>query len=382
MRRHALLMLVLGTAMTIQAALGLPAWAADQSGVDKLIEQTKSALQQAKKREKSALTTLSKHQRELDKIQANLSRIDKQLQSARARAAAVETELGLAERELNELQSRLEDQRAMLCRRVSVLYRYGPISYLEIVLAAGSFVDLINRYELSAYFVRRDLKLIDEYRRSYREVQKKRREIQARQEELQARTAAISALQADAKKEQQRAATRVKSTQSEVALIQADRHRLEKALVEYERLSRELGSEVRRKGSAAALGTGKMVWPVAGRLSSSFGWRRHPVLKRKKFHNGQDIACPVGTPVLAADSGVVVISGWRGGYGYLVAIDHGRGLSTFYGHNSVLLVSEGDVVAKGQQIAKSGNTGLTTGPHLHFEVRINGEPVNPLPYLP
>jgi len=124
------------------------------------------------------------------------------------------------------------------------------------------------------------------------------------------------------------------------------------------------------------------MWPVQGRLSSSFGWRVHPVLRTRKFHNGQDIAVSKGTSVVAADSGVVFTSGYNGGYGYLVVIDHGHGLSTFYGHNSLLLVRKGDMVVKGQKIALSGNTGLSTGSHVHFEVRINGEPVDPLHYLP
>jgi murein DD-endopeptidase MepM/ murein hydrolase activator NlpD len=105
-------------------------------------------------------------------------------------------------------------------------------------------------------------------------------------------------------------------------------------------------------------------------------------LKKNKFHSGLDIAVPSGTQVKAADGGKVLISGWNGGYGYYIAIDHGNGISTAYAHNSRLLVKEGDVVYQGQVIAGSGSTGLSTGPHLHFEVRINGAPVDPVKYLP
>ena len=110
--------------------------------------------------------------------------------------------------------------------------------------------------------------------------------------------------------------------------------------------------------------------------------RLHPVLKYKRFHNGQDIAVPTGTKIKAVDHGIVVVCGWQGGYGNYIAINHGNGISSCYGHNSKLLVKKGQRVYKGQIIAFAGSTGLSTGPHLHFEIRRNGVPVNPLPYLP
>ena len=104
------------------------------------------------------------------------------------------------------------------------------------------------------------------------------------------------------------------------------------------------------------------------RISSNFGWRMHPILKKNKFHSGIDLAVPTGTAVAAADSGRVLVSGWNGGYGYFIAIDHGNSISTAYGHNSRLLVKEGDIVTRADHLI-IGNTGLSTGPHLHFEVK-------------
>lgn len=356
--------------------------AADTGGVDKMIEDTRSALQQTKKQEQKAISALSKNQRELNKIQQNLNNINSQLETAQQRAARAREELRQTEEELRNLEEKLDARRALLSKRINALYRYGFFSYLEIILGATSLKDLVYRYELSTYFLRQDLKLIDEYKAVHQSVVAKRKDLQAAHEELKARTRSIAVLQARAATEKRKAAEKVRLTQAEVAKIQADRVRLEQALEELERLSRELGSEIRRRGSDAALGTGRMMWPVVGRITSSFGWRRHPILKTNKYHSGIDIAVPTGTPVLAADTGVVLIAGWRGGYGYLVAIDHGRGISTFYGHNSSLLVKEGDVVVKGQRVALSGSTGLSTGPHVHFEVRVKGDPVNPRPYLP
>jgi murein DD-endopeptidase MepM/ murein hydrolase activator NlpD len=128
-------------------------------------------------------------------------------------------------------------------------------------------------------------------------------------------------------------------------------------------------------------GTGVFAFPSNARTSSPFGWRTHPILGYRRFHAGLDFAASYGSTIRAADSGTVIFSGWYGGYGKTLIIDHGRGLTTLYAHCSKLYVAEGQRVQKGQAIAAVGSTGLSTGPHLHFEVRRNGSPVNPAKYL-
>lgn len=122
-------------------------------------------------------------------------------------------------------------------------------------------------------------------------------------------------------------------------------------------------------------------WPAQGEISSNFGGRTDPFLFIKRYHTGLDIVADYGNNIRASASGTVTFAGYKGAYGYTVIIDHGHGLSTFYGHSSVLLVKEGQSVKKGDVIARIGSTGRSTGPHLHFEVRFNGEPVDPLKYL-
>lgn len=132
----------------------------------------------------------------------------------------------------------------------------------------------------------------------------------------------------------------------------------------------------------AAEARAKFIWPVQGEITSYYGWRTHPIFGTTRYHSGYDIACDTGTPIAAADSGTVVYSGWLGGYGYCVMIDHGGGLVSLYGHNSELWVSEGQYVQQGQTIALAGSTGWSTGPHCHFEARLNGELTDPMNYLP
>ena len=125
------------------------------------------------------------------------------------------------------------------------------------------------------------------------------------------------------------------------------------------------------------------MWPVpaSSRITSQYGYRIHPVYKTKKFHSGIDIGAPYGVDILAAADGTVTLATTNGGYGKCVIINHGSGITTLYGHNSTLLVSVGNKVTKGQVIAKAGSTGVPTGPHLHFEVRVNGSTTDPMQYL-
>lgn len=125
------------------------------------------------------------------------------------------------------------------------------------------------------------------------------------------------------------------------------------------------------------------IWPVKGDLDSGFGGRRNPFGGSSyEYHEGQDIEVPTGTPVSATANGTVLCAGWQNGYGQVVYIDHGNGISTRYGHLSQINVSIGQTISRGETIGLSGSTGRSTGPHLHYEVRINNEPVNPLNYLP
>jgi murein DD-endopeptidase MepM/ murein hydrolase activator NlpD len=125
-----------------------------------------------------------------------------------------------------------------------------------------------------------------------------------------------------------------------------------------------------------------MIWPLKGRISSDYGWRFHPILNENRMHTGIDIAAAQGTDIKAAADGTVILAGWVSGYGLTTVISHGNNITTLYGHASKLLTQAGDKVKQGQVIALVGSTGMSSGPHLHFEIRSNGDPVNPWGWLP
>lgn len=179
------------------------------------------------------------------------------------------------------------------------------------------------------------------------------------------------------------------SQQELVTRLNSDRLALEAAQEQLEADSKGIGILIQRIVAAGKarlrtpviLGTGQLTYPSDASITSSFGWRRHPILGYSRFHSGIDFGASYGSTIRAADRGTVIFAGWYGGYGYTVVIDHGGSISTLYGHSSKLYVSEGQSVQRGQAIAAVGSTGLSTGPHLHFEVRKDGAPVDPSRYL-
>ncbi|KAF3891208.1 peptidoglycan DD-metalloendopeptidase family protein [Tolypothrix bouteillei VB521301] len=154
-----------------------------------------------------------------------------------------------------------------------------------------------------------------------------------------------------------------------------------KSLIQQKVAEEEERLKTNSRNSVIIRGTGIFAYPSSAPTSSPFGWRMHPVLGYRRFHAGLDFAASYGSTIRAADSGTVIFAGWYGGYGRAVIINHGNGITTLYGHTSELFVSEGQTVERGQAIAAVGSTGLSTGPHLHFEVRKNGTPVNPMNFL-
>jgi murein DD-endopeptidase MepM/ murein hydrolase activator NlpD len=280
---------------------------------------------------------------------------------------------------LKRSSATLKGREALLKQRLREAYKSSGANYLELLLAARSMSDFINRTYFFEKITARDAALIGEIKRALHQVKNKR-------EAVSSRTTEIKQLAKVIVQEKQKIA---ETAEEKKAISQKLRQReaeFEKKIAELEEDSRKLESLIQKKmgerGKAGIVskGTGTFIWPLKGRITSRFGEVRRWGLQHR--HTGLDIAAPHGTPIKAADSGEVIFSGWWGGYGKAIVIDHGRGLATVYAHMSRLYASEGTKVAQGQTIGLEGSTGYSTGPHLHFEVRRNGVPQNPIKYLP
>ncbi len=336
---------------------------------------------------READTQLDKTQNDLEGLEQQLvetraerNKITAILNEIRAQLAVNEAELKTALRELDRLSG-------ILNKRAGDVYKNGDVSFLEVLLDASSFIDFINRARFLQTIMAEDARLISDIKATKKKIEQSREQIQRDKDRVQKEENALSA-QVDqmaaltnavrAKKNQLQG--QISSKKGLIAGIESDQKRWEIAAAEYDRSAAKINALLSQSsqptfisGSPSASG---FIWPATGSLTSRFGprWGRN--------HNGLDIAAPTGTPVAASKAGKVIIASWYGGYGNLVVIDHGGGVSTWYGHNSAFSTSVGQQVTRGQVIAKMGSTGNSTGPHVHFEIRFNGNPYDPLPYLP
>ena len=293
------------------------------------------------------------------------------------KAALDETEGRMKENKdrLDILGKDYEKKSDKLGRRVRDIYMHGQISYLDVLFGAKDFGDLMTRMDLLKRVIHEDYDLV-------RTVLDEKQEIETRQ----------SALEEDrktqAEQEQKTRAAR-QIMEQKVAKQQAliDKMKSDKAVFDqqYDELmaaSKQIANMIRGSHyNVQPSGSGAMIWPISGPITSEFGWRTHPITGDQRFHSGLDIGGDYGIPVHAAQSGTVTYAGWISGYGNTVIIDHGGGVTTLYGHNQSLAVGEGQSVSQGEVISYCGSTGNSTGPHCHFEVRQNGEPVSPYGYL-
>ncbi|ADH61457.1 Peptidase M23 [Thermoanaerobacter mathranii subsp. mathranii str. A3] len=318
-------------------------------------------------------------------IAAQIADLDKKLNVTQQELANVQKRLADITEKLNKTREELEvakqkenTQLKTMKERIRAMYISGELGYLEVLLGAKDFGDFITRLDVVKRIVDYDSNLFESYKQQRKLVEQKEKELAqmqieaqnyknqiiSRQRELQLAMASREGLMRDLERQQK--------------LYEQQEDELLKQSKQLEKVIQQLQAKSKIKYSG-----GKLLWPVPSSsvITSPFGTRYHPILKQYRTHTGIDIAAQTGASILAAADGQVIFAGYYGGYGYAVIIDHGDGISTLYGHNSALLVKEGDTVKRGQVIAKAGSTGLSTGPHLHFEVRKNGVPVNPMDWL-
>lgn len=377
-------------------ALSMPSYADD---LDDQVQDLQGQIDSSRLEQENWQQVIEDVSAKLKQIQADLDAANARLQGIRNKQAEINAQIAQTQNEIVKMEAYLKTRQNVLNRRVRAIYMHGQLNYLEVILGANSFSDFANRVELLKRIIRSDYNLI-------LEIQKQKAAIEAKKAQLEEDKRQLDALAAEAEKtqkeiaakkaEQQKVLDAAKSNKAAAAQMEQDlnaqlasvRNLIQQRLAAAEaaRQAAQQAAESDDGGGGGSddnyvQGTGAMSWPCSGPITSPFGYRTHPIFGTTIFHAGIDIGVDYGTPIHAADSGVVVYSGWISGYGNAVIIDHGGGVSTLYGHNQSLAVSEGQSVSKGSVIAYAGSTGNSTGPHCHFEVDVNGSPVNPMGYL-
>ncbi|MDQ7821071.1 MAG: peptidoglycan DD-metalloendopeptidase family protein [Armatimonadota bacterium] len=333
------------------------------------LREHRQRLHVARARERRLLRELEGIDRTREQAEIRLRDLAREQQETEQRLRKTAADLAATER-------RLRDRRARLGERLRDIYTYGRSGYADVLLGADDFVGFITRWRLVTAVVRADTAALEEYAADAR---RHRELIQA----LERDRVVLRALAAQAAARRDELAAQERAKRTLLDRVQTERAAYEQVVRELEQASRELEALIRRAQQPARARVAEarvpfaFAWPARGVFTSWFGVRRHPLFGIRHLHRGVDIAAPHGAPVLAAAPGRVIYAGWFGGYGKIVIVDHGGGVSTLYGHLSTILVRPPDPVRRGQPIGRVGSTGYSTGPHVHFEIRIDGVPVDP-----
>lgn len=406
--------LVLLTAITL--LINATAFADEEEDYDEEIEQLQeeqAAYEQAAERARAAaeliqgkIDSVSELKRQLDDEAYEATTVYEERQSA-----LDETLYRIDENEtkLAEVTTELNEKHEILETRVRDIYINGQISYLDVLFGAKDFSDFLTRMDLLKRVMIRDSELVANVLQYQHEIQEVGKQLEADrriQEELANKAAEAMEVKLEKVAKQQalidlmqndkdvydRQYDEMIASSSEVARLIQQKEEERRREAERKRqaelaAARQSGqaqnSDVVEFGNEYVMQSfgGGMIWPISGPITSEFGWRTHPIFGSARFHSGLDIGGDYGMPIHAAASGVVIEAGWIGGYGNTIMIEHGSGIVTLYGHNESLAVGVGQHVNQGDVVAYCGSTGNSTGPHCHFEVRVNGEPVSPWDYL-
>jgi len=336
------------------------------------IQRNQRLLQQTRVQENASLRDLAQLNRSLARVQSELNQNQQRLIRQAEELQKTVTSLARNEAEYKRRQ-------ALTKARIREMYKSQDAGWLTLLLTNRSFSSLVENTYYYRRILERDLENI-------RQVQSIRKETAQKKTELEYQRNIMESTKKSIEQQKTIYEQRTRRQEQVNAELRAQRLRYERESDTLLRNSKEIEEMIKKmlleNPSAEARGTGTYVWPLRGQITSRFGMRFHPIFKVNRMHTGIDIYAPQGTPIKAADAGIVTYSDWYGGYGRTIIIDHGRGLSTLYAHLSRQTVKKGDRVNKGQTIGNVGSTGYSTGPHLHFEVRRNGAPVDPQTFLP
>lgn len=399
---------VVATLVLCLAAVAVPAAADPQDRLNEIESRRERIQNQIESTDKKADTlegSISVLDDEAESLQGVLNELNAEIEQLDGAISDVQAKLEFAQQRFSTLTEELLDIQAdlvastdSLTERAVETYKAGPGAYVEGILSSDTFSELSDRYEYYETTVQLDSDLVSEIERLNSETDARREEVAKEKEHIAKAKLRLEKDRAD------RVAVQIERQQMldvQNAIIAEKEDVLRGKLAQKAELE-ELDDQLQQDsqniqvllarasspdtgggggGSAPTYTGGQFVWPANGPMTSPYGYRVHPIFGDSRLHSGIDIGAAYGSGVFAASGGRVVFAGTMSGYGNAIVVDHGGGVGTTYNHLSGFSVSVGSSVSRGQTIGSVGCTGYCTGPHLHFEVRIGGSPVDPMPYL-
>lgn len=369
------------------------------------IEESEGKKKEAEDNQKAVQGKLSQVKKMLKEVQTLKSALDQAMVEADAKLEDLNNSIEILNADISHLEEVIENTRnelneakivkakqyATMKKRVQYMYEKGNKSYVEMLFTAGSFTEFLNTAEFINKISKYDRDMLNSYMDTVKQIEDKEAELLEEEEELKGKQSELLSQQQDVEDE-------MDEKQNAINLYSADINNKEAAIAEYEAyiaeqkavveaLEAAIQAEKKRlleeNKEARTYDGGQFAWPAPKyvRISDDYGNRTHPILGTQQFHNGVDMAAPSGSPILAAYDGEVVAADYSASMGNYIMINHGDGIITIYMHASSLSVSKGQTVVRGEEIGKVGSTGRSTGPHLHFSVRKDGNYVSPWNYI-
>ena len=349
---------------------------------DELLENQKKS-EKTQKEIKAKQAEQNEHKKQKNKIDLEIAGLQDDIDAIQSVIDEKNAEIDAKNAEILVLDESIKQTDQKLKKRMKIMYESGTTSYLEMIFSAKGLSDLFTRLSIIESIVKHDNAMIDGYQAQITQINEAKQIVETEMnEQVEAKSMLLG--------KQSQIMEKQAEQQRLIDVLSSDINELKRQEAEMEKAEKQIQAQITAALSKANQqgvvykGSGKFILPLASytRISDPYGLReKHPITGKRTMHNGIDYAAPAGTPIYAADDGVVLTSGWINGYGYTITVNHGSGIVTLYAHCSSLIAKAGQPVTKGQTIARVGTTGNSTGNHLHFEVKVNGVAQNPANFL-
>ena len=343
-----------------------------QQDLQDQIQQSHEELEEVQSQLSENLQQIEKLDERIRESENQIEELDEQVKSLQEEIASIQSQLDVAE-------ANYEKQKDIMEKRLVAIYEAGDTKYLDVLLKSSNISEFLSNYYLITEIASVDKDLLDEVESEKKEIELAKQKLEKNQQllatALQTQTKTATVLQ-NTKALRENYISRLSDEEK------AKQAQIDEMTQQYEAVNNQI-LELAKQGLDTAYIGGVLAWPVPGytKITSNYGMRVHPITGQYKLHTGVDISAPIGANFVAANDGIVTKAEYNTAYGNMVMIDHGGGISTLYAHGSEILVTVGQTVKKNEAILKVGSTGYSTGPHAHFEVRINGVVTDPIPYI-
>lgn len=371
--------IIIASICLILSSLCICVYAEDITGLQEQSNELTGQLSESNNRLKVVQDEISSNMQELQDLDTEIAQSQEELTKINQDVDTLMTQIQENEEKLDKVQSEVDRMQSLVDARVIAMYETPKLQYLEILLTSESFTEMLGNYYNLKDLIEYDSELLETAKNQRREIATTKKILAEKKQQV------VKDKQTQQKKSQ--VLSNVKKTREYyLSKLSKEEQDLQSQIDEYNTQVAEIEAEIKMM-ALNSIGPdymgGAMTWPVPGytSLTSLYGMRVHPITKAYKLHTGVDISAPMGATFVAAADGVVTKATFNKAYGNMVVIDHGGGVQTLYAHGSEILVQVGQQVTKGTQVLKVGSTGYSTGPHAHFEIRINGQTVDPLEYL-